>query len=105
MGESEWVSCLRSLGIVAAFPDNGWVNRASNTLKVMFVTFCDRTPVIGDLFVLGWPGDFRVVKCTGVREPLFCSGGRWVLSFQASDQDPTVGVLQNINLSRSTSHE
>jgi len=54
--ERIWVKNLRSAGIKAAHPNDGWVDRDKNTITLMYPQFNDNAGV-GSLIMLGWPGD------------------------------------------------
>ena len=62
----KWINLLRSLGIKAAHPDDGWVNREENSIRFAYPSFNDH-PRVGDLIVLGSPSSktakiVRVIK-------------------------------------------
>lgn len=69
--EQQWIANLRSIGIKAAHPDDGWVARNSSQHHD-FVTFqypqFNDGPKVGDLIALGGPDRYRVRKVLGVRE-------------------------------------
>lgn len=57
---------LRGLGVKMEHPDDGWVNRARNSISPAYPRF-DLQPDAGDLIALGWPQDgYRLVRCTKV---------------------------------------
>jgi len=55
---------LREQGVKAAHPDDGWVNREKNTVRLEYPIFNDN-PQVGDLIALGWPWrGYRLVLVT-----------------------------------------
>lgn len=57
-----WVDRLRAMGVKAAHPDDGWVNRDENRVHLSYPQFFDGLQE-GDLLALGWSGDkFRLVR-------------------------------------------
>lgn len=64
--ERNSVAELRAQGVKAAHPDDGWVNRERNTVRLEYPTFNDR-PQVGDLIALGWPWrGYRLVRVTAL---------------------------------------
>lgn len=63
--EGGWVTRLRAAGVKAAHPDDGWVNRDRNTVRLEYPRFNDR-PQVGDLIALGVPDRYRLVRVTGL---------------------------------------
>jgi hypothetical protein len=61
--KQEWIAQLRSIGIKAAHPDDGWVNRKKSEHHD-FVQFCypqfNDGVQAGDKIALGWPDKYRV---------------------------------------------
>lgn len=51
--ERLWVNELRACGVVAAHPDDGWVNRELNTVQLAYPQFNDGIAE-GSLIALGW---------------------------------------------------
>lgn len=66
--EATWIATLRSLGIKAAHPDDGWVDREENYVVFAYPYFNDE-PQVGDLIVLGYlfNNGNRVVQVTKKR--------------------------------------
>jgi hypothetical protein len=62
---AQWVRFLRSLGIKAAHPDDGWVDRAENNVIFCYPQFNDK-PKVSDLVVLGshYNSKNRIVRIT-----------------------------------------
>ena len=55
---------LREQGVKAAHPDDGWVNREKNTVRLEYPLFNDK-PQVGDLIGLGQPWKtYRLVRVT-----------------------------------------
>lgn len=59
-----WISELRKNGVKAAHPDDGWVDREKNTVRMTYPQFNDGIKV-GDVIALGWADRFRLVRVTG----------------------------------------
>jgi len=68
--ENDWISMLRSKGIKAAHPDDGWVDRNLNKAYLPYPQFNDGVRE-GDLIALGWSNKWRIVKITKVEETMF----------------------------------
>ena len=49
---AQWVKFLQSLGVKAAHPDDGWVNREENYVQLVYPQFND-SPKVGDIICLG----------------------------------------------------
>ncbi len=61
-----WIEELRSKGIKAAHPNDGWVDRINNTVKFAYPQFNDGVE-IGDLIALGTSyEDIRIVKVINI---------------------------------------
>lgn len=67
--EKEWIKMLRTLGVAAAHPDDGWVNRDENTVQFCYPFFGGRDHNVGDLIALGTPDDYRIVRITQATPP------------------------------------
>ena len=65
-----WVMWLLALGVKAAHPDDGWVDRKKNEVHLCYPYF-DRGPDVGDLICLGHGygsrPQFRFVRVIGLR--------------------------------------
>jgi hypothetical protein len=74
--EFRWIMALRSIGIKAAHPDDGWVNRSSpfyDLVQLINPYFNDGLKV-GELLALGEPDHYRVRKIQAIEpESLFLS--------------------------------
>jgi hypothetical protein len=74
--ERSWIAALRQLGVKAAHPDDGWVDRELNTVFFAYPQFDDGVSV-GDVIALGWPAwndgesRTRLVRVTGRTVGLF----------------------------------
>jgi hypothetical protein len=67
--ERRWIAHLRARhGVVAVHPDDGWVNRDTGELRLIYPDFRERQPVLGDAIALGWAAqnDYRIVRVTGI---------------------------------------
>lgn len=64
--ESRWVAGLRSMGIKAAHPDDGWVDREKNSVNFCYPQFNDGVKE-GDQIALGWPERWRVVTVREIK--------------------------------------
>ena len=90
--QAAWVADLRAAGVKAAHPDDGWVDRAANTVQLAYATFNDNLQV-GDLLALGSPWDRRPTRIVRVTrrqyddEGLFCVQPRTLWHFE-SDPRP-----------------
>jgi len=57
---------LRAEGVKLEHPDDGWVDRAENSIRPCYPPF-DLSPQVGDLIALGWPWTgYRLVRCTRI---------------------------------------
>jgi hypothetical protein len=63
----EWIEILRSDGVKAAHPDDGWVNREENKVHLTYPQFNDGVG-IGDRIALGTPTKWRIVEVTGIEQ-------------------------------------
>lgn len=65
-----WYAHLRSLGVFLVHPDDGWVDRAANTVKFVYPVSLALPgdivlgPFPGVRVALGWADRFRLVKLT-----------------------------------------
>lgn len=61
--QQKWIADLRSIGIKAAHPDDGWVDRKKaehhDFVQFVYPQFDDGVAV-GDKIALGWPDRYRV---------------------------------------------
>lgn len=72
--EDEWIEQLRSKGVKAAHPDDGWVDRVNNTIHFAYPQFDDGAGA-GDKIALGWPDEYRIVTIIGEANGLILE--RW----------------------------
>ncbi|HEX4432808.1 MAG TPA: hypothetical protein VHZ96_26280 [Frankiaceae bacterium] len=64
--QGQCTAALRAIGVKAAHPDDGWVNRERNTVHFEYPAFNDGVSV-GDLIALGRPrSGYRLVRCTRI---------------------------------------
>lgn len=74
--QKAWIAQLRSQGIKASHPDDGWVDRKNNTLQFVYPQFNDGAKA-GDLVALGWPtgslpsGNHRIVRLKERKQTTF----------------------------------
>lgn len=61
--ETAWIATLRSQGVKAAHPDDGWVNREASKIILQYPQFNDGLSE-GDTLALGWPEQYRLVRVT-----------------------------------------
>lgn len=61
--ENEWIKSLRSKGVKAAHPDDGWVK--DNNVQFRYPQFCDDVSV-GCKIALGNANNWRIVRITGM---------------------------------------
>jgi hypothetical protein len=83
--EKEWIAALRSHGVKAAHPNDGWIDREKNELHFCYPQFNDGAG-IGDIVALGWasdaPGKTKFVRLTGCRKMGFISDMiRWQFEY------------------------
>lgn len=82
--ERAWVAHLRQMGISAAHPDDGWVDREANKIHLCYPQFNDGLKV-GDLLALGSPtGRTRLVRVVNTSENRFAVGdpSPWYFHFK-----------------------
>ena len=65
-GKLKWIALLRSQGVAAAHPDDGWANRKTNTVQFVYPQFNDGATV-GSVVALGWHFNktYRLVRLVG----------------------------------------
>jgi len=76
--ERAWIAKLRSQGVKAAHPGDGWVDRVSNTMQFVYPQFNDNAGA-GDVVALGWPDRYRLVTLTQFRRGSF-GGAYWLFA-------------------------
>lgn len=59
--EQQWIAELAAAGVRAAHPDDGWVDRHTNTVALVYPQF-DFGVHAGDRIALGWPDRYRIVQ-------------------------------------------
>lgn len=75
--QREWVQRLRSIGISASHPDDGWVDRRENTVCLVYPHFNDGVSV-GSMVALGEPDSFRIVEITAsIKNTFSMMSPRW----------------------------
>lgn len=67
--QAAWIAELRAGGAKAAHPDDGWVDRKRDIVRLVYPQFNDGAKS-GDLIALGWPRwngrtQHRIVRLTG----------------------------------------
>lgn len=70
--QNEWVHMLRSKGIRAAHPDDGWVDRKENSIMFAYPEF-DDVVWVGSHMALGDHRSYRIVVVTRLEQPRFFS--------------------------------
>jgi len=75
--QDKWIAELRSNGVKAAHPDDGWVDRERNTVHFAYPQFNDG-PGVGDKVALGQPDKYRIVTITRAASGLVLD--RWAFS-------------------------
>jgi hypothetical protein len=86
--EEAWVEALRAVGVKAAHPDDGWVDRKDNRVHLAYPQFNDGLG-LGDWLALGHPGDMRIVRVIGMEPNPFAIGPdreRWYFRFDAAER-------------------
>lgn len=85
LGENRWVEALRSAGVKAAHPDDGWVDRKRDRIHLSYPQFDDGAE-IGDIIALGsHETSTRLVRVVGIEANPFAvetDRDRWYLCFQ-----------------------
>lgn len=66
----DWIARLRAMGVKAAHPDDGWVNRERKSVFLAYPYFDDGVQC-GDLIALGLHTDWRLVKVVSEVNRLF----------------------------------
>lgn len=66
--ETAWISALRTAGVKAAHPDDGWVDRKANVVQLQYPRFNDGVAV-GDMVALGDQERYRLVRVANVDRP------------------------------------
>ena len=86
--ERRWIEYLRSQGVKAAHPDDGWVDRENNNVLLQYPQFNDGVK-IGDTIALGWSWNkTRLVKVVDiVISPLV--GKRYVFEPIKPEKEPS----------------
>lgn len=77
-----WITALRSIGIKACHPDDGWVDRSHPYHD--WVTFCypqfDDGVKVGDMIALGWPDRYRVRRVIEIKPAGLLRGKQYVVA-------------------------
>lgn len=73
--QEQWITELRAAGVIAAHPDDGWVDRQANNVQFVYPQFNDGAKV-GDLIAQGQPSQHRIVRIVGADTARF-GGPRW----------------------------
>jgi len=68
--ETKWIELLKSQGIKAAHPDDGWVDRKENYINFCYPQFKQNIEV-GDLIALGDADKYRIVKVIKITKTMF----------------------------------
>lgn len=58
----EWLAKLKNDGIVAAHPEDGWVDRNKNQIIFVHAYFMNAVIDVGDRVVIGNPKKYRIVR-------------------------------------------
>jgi hypothetical protein len=67
VAEKQWIEQLRSIGVKAAHPNDGWVDRENNEVQLVYPQFNDGLAK-GDSLALGWPDEYRLVRVINTRQ-------------------------------------
>lgn len=65
--EDEWIEALRADGVKAAHPDDGWVDRESDSVYFAYARFNDGVNA-GDRIALGCADKWRIVTVTEIKD-------------------------------------
>ena len=68
--KERWIEALQRAGVVAAHPDDGWVDRAKNSMQMVYPHFSGLIEV-GSRIALGQPDKYRIVDVTAIRKTMF----------------------------------
>lgn len=79
-----WVDKLRAMGVKAAHPDDGWVDRERQTVRLQNAQFDDGLKR-GELLALGSPDRYRVVLVVRFEKDKFQNDGVWLFVTEAVD--------------------
>lgn len=82
--QDEWIAALRADGVKAAHPDDGWVDRERNEVRLVYPQYNDGVSA-DDIIALGCPDRHRLVRVVGVSGRI--GGGAWLFEKIA---DPVV---------------
>lgn len=75
-----WVADLRSRGVKAAHPDDGWVDRKKNRVVLCYPQF-NLGLEVGDLIALGWPDKWRLVRVMGFDRNMLADDDQFYVRF------------------------
>ncbi|QVW28940.1 hypothetical protein [Bacillus phage SWEP1] len=84
----QWISDLRSQGVKAAHPDDGWVDREKDTVFFCYPHFNDY-PQIGDTIALGWSDKWRLVKVVNIVPCHFNTDIRYAFESIEPEKEPS----------------
>lgn len=66
LNRRRWCNQLKSIGVKAAHPDDGWHNHKEREFMLCYPDFNDGVQV-GDLVALGAPDEYRVVTVRRIK--------------------------------------
>lgn len=75
--QAAWHASLRKLGIAATHPDDGWVNRANNTIHLCYPHIMADVLKPGSIIALGDSESYRLVRLTKFT--------RWITAIKPTD--------------------
>lgn len=85
--EDAWLANLRKQGIKAQHPDDGWVDRKRNGVRLCYPGF-NLGVQVGDRIALGRPEEFRIVRVYAIEPGWPITGGLGLYLF--FDETPRV---------------
>ena len=63
-----WYEKMREVGVVIIHPDDGWVDRKRNIVRLCYPKVLKDLPRVGDLVALGCYWKYRLVRITAITE-------------------------------------
>jgi hypothetical protein len=68
--ERDWIDDLKSKGVKAAHPDDGWIDRKENSIYFAYPQFNEGVQ-INDIIALGDEDKYRLVKVIDIKKGVF----------------------------------
>lgn len=108
--KNKWIEHLRNNDIVAARPNDGWVNREKSKFTMAYPLFVDKEIEAGDLVALGWPAKkpydggyqkYMIVRVTGI-ERRFLTWYRYEVLGDITSLETSVKDIGSQNIKQRT---